>query len=135
MTPKDSGFNFSIILNDLYSDFLFSSGNPTIIKKCNLPYHGAELIAGDISYLDIYFDSELASFGSKISLVSGATTVFTPTIFQTNKNVLRIELPNRLNYSSQYQLCIPTQANGGPSFANYVPGLVENFILSFNTKP
>ena len=96
--------------------------------------NGAELIAGDISYLDIYFDSELASFGSKISLVSGATTVFTPTIFQTNKNVLRIELPNRLNYSSQYQLCIPTQTNGGPSFANYVPGLVENFILSFNTK-
>lgn len=96
--------------------------------------NGAELSAGDISYLDIYFDSELASFGSKISLVSEATTVFTPKISPTNKKVLRIELPNRLNYNSNYQLVIPTQNNGGPIFSDYVPGLVENFILSFKTK-
>ena len=96
--------------------------------------NGAQLDAGAISFIDVHFDSELFSVGGKVSLISGTNTAFNLTINQINKKILRIGLPNRLNYNSNYQLVIPTQNNGGPSFLDYVPGIADNYVLNFVTK-
>lgn len=109
--------------------------NTAAVSKISCDYgditNGAQLDATKITYIDIAFSEAVENVGTKIALVSDKTTTVNQSIISAN--VIRLSLPSGLNFNSSYQLVVPTQPNGGPSFKDYVPALVSNFIINFAT--